>query len=887
MSSRANPTGQHGDPPLDARMADTLDISQQSRAKCAQTRTSVTPSSNVPGEPPSPGYNYESTRYNDISLAFMVISRPPVQRGCVSQSNAKPSMPSNDRFVLALPRASRVRFVLAAGPHPLATRSWTYSAPHPTFVCLPTFISANLAFLPTLHPQTSSAVAKGKRKKTNAYVYVDTGCEVIPDGPATILVDEHGKETVQYWSPGRRVEKRPTDATIPSTSRLPSLLDTLGDLVDEPPVVSSGVAQGETREHTTKSNTTPHSIMLTFLEKWAQKFLNVFRSRETDAHLGKPCYKCMSPAAPFRCTDCFNGPMLCQSCMVQQHAFSPLHRVQHWNGTYLKRKQLSDLGLVFSVDHHGRSCPSSSSARTSNLTVVHTTGIQTVTVQYCECRRTAERPPERPVQLCQAGLWPASFSRPQTALTIHVLGFFTQLTYQAKTSAHDFYGTLRRLTSNAFFEDVKDRYREFMTAHRQFNYLQTLKRFATDAKRKLDPGSLALRCPACPHPHINMDPTWKERPKEEWYKDALHFAKDGNFSLSQHDKKMDAHDFPLMDGAAYYVDSNKYREYKMDVYEDVQDETTTCSNFSALAGRYKGKIKSGQVGLSCTRHGFVIPCGTVDLHIGERYANVDYATLSGIQWFLPLRLFISSYDVNCKYGIHWWERLRKIAAVLPTLPGVSLLREAWPIILRCVPKWHLSAHTGLCRYFCSFYYMPGVGNTDGKSLERRWAALNAIGRSVREMGPGHRQDVIDAHNSDFNVQKTFKIGRHLQAKLKDAESCYADKSTELDSLEATLLLSNRPLAQWKQAEAAYIAQMNRGNVEGHTENPYQPAADEAPTTHDVLAQLKQDDPAKRKGNTGQGTKRKASALEDVSGATPDRRGLGDLLMAAFDLERQQ
>ncbi|KAH9936214.1 uncharacterized protein B0H18DRAFT_852415, partial [Fomitopsis serialis] len=469
----------------------------------------------------------------------------------------------------------------------------------------------------------------------------------------------------------------------------------------------------------------------------------------------KPCYDCQGTHATYRCSDCFNGPLLCRGCIVVSHARNPLHRIEEWNGKYFQRKSLHDVGLVFSVGHHGRPCPSAITHQTSQLTVVHTTGIQSINIQYCGCRRAGQPPVEHPLQLWNAGFWPASFSRPQTVFTVHSLRFFTHLTFQAKTTAHDYYGTLRRMTSNAFFGDVKNRYREFLSSHRQFTYIQTLKRFAVNVQSKPDPGSLALRCPACPQPGVNMDPDWKTRAENDWYKDALHYAKDGNFSLHQHDKKMDPLDFPLMNGGAYYVDSDKYQEYldKMKVYADAQDETTTCSNFNALSDRYKGKIKTGQVSLSCTRHGFVLPCGTVDLHIGERYANVDYATLSGLQWFMSLWLWISSYDVNCKYGLNWWHRVKQIATALPSVPGVTAAKELWPTIRRCVPKFHAPSHTGICRYLCSFYYMPGVGNTDGESVERRWAAQNAIGRSVREMGPGHRQDVLDAHNSDFNTQK--------------------------------------------------------------------------------------------------------------------------------------
>ncbi|KAH9910278.1 uncharacterized protein B0H18DRAFT_854402, partial [Fomitopsis serialis] len=129
------------------------------------------------------------------------------------------------------------------------------------------------------------------------------------------------------------------------------------------------------------------------------------RKRETD--VGKSCHTCQEPHASFRCTECFNGPLLCRKCVVEAHTWTPLHRVERWTGTFFERAQLSDLGLVFSIGHHGRPCPSSSHNRTRKLTVVHTTGVQSMVVQYCECIHDGKFPDDRPVQLWSAGLWPA------------------------------------------------------------------------------------------------------------------------------------------------------------------------------------------------------------------------------------------------------------------------------------------------------------------------------------------------------------------------------------------------------------------------------------------------------------------------------------------------
>lgn len=60
------------------------------------------------------------------------------------------------------------------------------------------------------------------------------------------------------------------------------------------------------------------------------------------------------------------------------------------------------------------------------------------------------------------------------------------------------------------------------------------------------------------------------------YKDALHYAKDGNFHLSHHKKKMDAQDPSFTDGAAYYPRNSDYDAYlkAMKGSSSAQEEVT-------------------------------------------------------------------------------------------------------------------------------------------------------------------------------------------------------------------------------------------------------------------------------------------------------------------------
>ncbi|KAI0682452.1 hypothetical protein BC835DRAFT_1235178, partial [Cytidiella melzeri] len=257
----------------------------------------------------------------------------------------------------------------------------------------------------------------------------------------------------------------------------------------------------------------------------------------------------------------------CCSCIIQSHQSLPLHFLEHWNRGFFKRCTLMDLGFIIQLGHHSGNCPSIPTEKQndpiSRITVVNVTGVQDVHVQYCRCAPAHSFTPKaQPLQFLSAQMWPSTYLRTCTVFTLQALQFFQQLTLQSKVSAYDYLGTLRHLTNNPCGNDVKDCYQEFMRASHHYQYLCLLKWNGLSVSRNIPSGSLAVLCPACPQPGINMDPTWRERPLDKRYLDALHYGKDGNFSLNQHDKKMDELDVALTEGAAYYADIKKHEECK-------------------------------------------------------------------------------------------------------------------------------------------------------------------------------------------------------------------------------------------------------------------------------------------------------------------------------------
>ena len=111
----------------------------------------------------------------------------------------------------------------------------------------------------------------------------------------------------------------------------------------------------------------------------------------------------------------------------------------------------------------------------------------------------------------------------------------------------------------------------------QFMFLRSTRRSCQEPKIGLEPGSLAVLCPACPQPHKNMDPDRhlededpnvsaplrnSQRLTFYRYLDMLFYTIDGNFQAAQKFKPMDMTDFPITTGGAYYAPEPDYEVYR-------------------------------------------------------------------------------------------------------------------------------------------------------------------------------------------------------------------------------------------------------------------------------------------------------------------------------------
>lgn len=89
----------------------------------------------------------------------------------------------------------------------------------------------------------------------------------------------------------------------------------------------------------------------------------------------------------------------------------------------------------------------------------------------------------------------------------------------SKCSTYDFYRALERLTDNTGINVPKTKYRPLLRMILQWRHLKLLKRGGrghdvTGANGTKD-GELAITCPSCPHPGINLPADWKDASEEK------------------------------------------------------------------------------------------------------------------------------------------------------------------------------------------------------------------------------------------------------------------------------------------------------------------------------------------------------------------------------------
>ncbi|RPD55070.1 hypothetical protein L227DRAFT_475895, partial [Lentinus tigrinus ALCF2SS1-6] len=465
------------------------------------------------------------------------------------------------------------------------------------------------------------------------------------------------------------------------------------------------------------------------------------------------------------------------------------------------------------------------------MTITHERGIVPMKVRFCGCPTGEDGKPEPdPLQLLRFGLFPGTWKEPRAAYTITGLRDYDLLSAQCQISGHD-YSAYLSVPLSLFDESVQDRHRELNNTMRKFMFLRATRRAGVQPTTPLDLGCLGVLCPACPQNEMNMDPNWKNRPNHELHKDGLFTTTDGNFQSNQKDKPFDKSDFSLTNGGGSMVEQEDFKQFKEKTKP--QKDDTTCNKFGAMGySRFGGRV-SGMVGLSCARHMFVLPNGTVDLTGGEAYCWVDYCMCAGLRRWSFLLWHCNGYDINCQYRKHHRRRIMDMQANFPNLLSIRI--DYMPYTLPAIGKFHAPAHTASCRCKYSYNYLPGVGMTDGEAAERIWAILNLLAARTREMSPGHRHDAINHFYNDMNIRRLQGLAALLLKWFLRAQEFVTQTREYLASLENSI--PTETLEEWRLQEAEWKEKIYHLEEEIDVASPYELKQDKALSDKELLMKI--------------------------------------------------
>ncbi|KAF9504109.1 hypothetical protein BS47DRAFT_1401750 [Hydnum rufescens UP504] len=289
-----------------------------------------------------------------------------------------------------------------------------------------------------------------------------------------------------------------------------------------------------------------------------------------------------------------------------------------WTGQMFEHASLRGLGLTVQLGHLAyQKCPVPVYA-SSSFIVIHMNGVHSIRVTFCGCSNA----PHHRVQLLRRRWFPSTVLQPKSCATFKVLHQYHLLSLSSKISIHHFYDMLERLTNNTGLVPVPNKYKSFCRMVREWRHLKMLKQ----AGRGNDPsgmlgtasGELAVICPACPEPGVNLPEEWMNTPEEERFLYDGIYAINANFHLKN--RVRSSVDPGLGTGWAYFVDDQAYSMYLLK--HTSQKDISSCAAFAALdhanTKKSDGLRVTGVGAIVCAHHGLLRPNGIGDLQKGER-----------------------------------------------------------------------------------------------------------------------------------------------------------------------------------------------------------------------------------------------------------------------------
>ncbi|KAE9388174.1 hypothetical protein BT96DRAFT_836658 [Gymnopus androsaceus JB14] len=387
-------------------------------------------------------------------------------------------------------------------------------------------------------------------------------------------------------------------------------------------------------------------------------------------------------------------------------------------------------------------------------------------------------------------------------------------------------------------------------------------------------GELAVQCPACPHPDINLPLDWNNLENPDSFIYFLFIAINACFCLKRKLVSSLAKDPYLQPGKAYFVDPEPYREFLLSVTD--QDEMSTCTGLAALdyanTKLSKGYAITGIGMCCCARHELVGKNATAPLQKGERqfrYANIDYAIASFLQHVHFLLRLVLSYDIMCQ----WFKKCVEHLKNLPPNVRYYLVRS---MVKFLIPKLHIYGHLRECQDEFSFNLTPGVGRTDAEGIERTWANMGPVATSTKEMGPGSHADTLEDHWGHWNWRKIVGMAELFRRRLLTAIEELANQEDSFCKFSSAQL---EHIASWMEA----VSKSEGGES---NENPYS-IPKSGLGLQDIRAQIAAEDALEAK-KSHMGSIEDLIEDSELSGNSPEKPvTAAEFLMLALETEENQ
>ncbi|KAK0476564.1 hypothetical protein EDD18DRAFT_1115246 [Armillaria luteobubalina] len=323
--------------------------------------------------------------------------------------------------------------------------------------------------------------------------------------------------------------------------------------------------------------------------------------------------------------------------------------------------------------------------------------------------------------------YPQASGRSVIVIDVEGIHKINMMSFMSKVSGYEYYQSLARLHDNTGSLMLPDLYQVFLHVVREWRHIQMLKRHGRgndlSGSEGTKVGDCVVHCLACPRSGVNLS---GNRKKEDIWLDRLFVSVDANFRLKQFNVLSDCQDPHLNKGYSYFIDSEIVNAHMKKFEDKIVEEKSTCNDHDTVK-------------LATMRGG------------------------KGMSTKAPKEVVIA-YDIGCQWGKNLWKRINVYG------PDLTPPQKQKDIVI-LVPKFHLPVHIVECQEEFSFAFELFVGETDGEATEWTWAISNPVASSMREMGPGSRQDTLDDHWSDHNWRKNAGLHKcstlfHLQKMAK-------------------------------------------------------------------------------------------------------------------------